>query len=273
MTGFSTDWLALREPYDGIARSGAPMQLLKAWSREKSELSIADLGSGTGANLRAISPHFACRQKWALLEWDPVLVEQGQLLQVGQIPNYCHVHYIACDLATDLETAVPLRVDLVTASALIDLVSEAWLDRLLDLVRSRHCALYLTLSYNGEMSWEPVDQFDAEAHRLFEEHQRRDKGMGPALGGNAAAHLIAQLRGKVGRVQTGASDWLFGPADKDIQLSLLETIVRAGKEVDQGLSSALDHWLTIRRKFIEEGQSHCRVGHQDLLYLPNTKIT
>ena len=273
MTGFSADWLALREPYDGIARAGAPMQLLKAWSRDKSRLTIADLGSGTGANFRAISPHFVCPQQWILLEWDPALIEQGHGLQSAKLENNCQCHYVPCDLTTDLETAVPIRVDLVTASALIDLVSETWLDRLLDLVRNRHCALYLTLSYNGEMSWEPAEEFDDEAHRLFEEHQRRDKGFGPALGGQAVAHLHAQLSGIVGRVQTGASDWLFGPADTDIQRSLLQTIVRAGKEVDESSSAALDQWAVRRRMAIDETQSHCRVGHQDLLYLPNTKIT
>jgi hypothetical protein len=54
LSGFTTDWLALREPADAVARAGAlvgPFVSGIAATRR-----IIDLGAGTGANLRYLAP-------------------------------------------------------------------------------------------------------------------------------------------------------------------------------------------------------------------------
>jgi hypothetical protein len=50
MSGFSADWLALREPVDALARNQELTAQLIAWRRQPGFLSVLDLGSGTGAN-------------------------------------------------------------------------------------------------------------------------------------------------------------------------------------------------------------------------------
>ena len=82
---------------------------------------------------------------------------------------------------------------LVTASALLDLVSAVWLTALLRVAGAHGAALLFALSVDGRTTWDPADAGDAEAHRLFALHQRRDKGFdGPALG-TAALPLASDI--------------------------------------------------------------------------------
>ncbi|MGD8498218.1 MAG: class I SAM-dependent methyltransferase, partial [Chromatiales bacterium] len=55
MSGFSPDWLALREPLDARARSAALVDRLRAQA-PRGPRRILDLGSGTGSNLRYLAP-------------------------------------------------------------------------------------------------------------------------------------------------------------------------------------------------------------------------
>ena len=49
MSGFASDWLALREPYDHAARAQPLLAALAAWAAPRGRLAIVDLGSGTGS--------------------------------------------------------------------------------------------------------------------------------------------------------------------------------------------------------------------------------
>ena len=53
------------------------------------------------------------------------------------------------DLARDLEAALDGPVELVTTSALLDLVSHDWLDRLATEAAARNLPVYAALSYDG----------------------------------------------------------------------------------------------------------------------------
>ena len=48
-------------------------------------------------------------------------------------------------------------------------------------------------------------------------HQRTDKGFGPALGPAAARAAVARFERVGYSVVHGASDWVFGPDDREIQ--------------------------------------------------------
>ena len=55
------------------------------------------------------------------------------------------------DLARDLEAALDGPVDLVTTSALLDLVSDDWLERLAIEAAARRLPVYAALSYDGRI--------------------------------------------------------------------------------------------------------------------------
>ena len=74
MTGFTADWLALREPADRRARNRELVRDLTAWRRDLRELAVVDLGAGTGAALRYLAPRLGGEQTWLLLDHDAALL-------------------------------------------------------------------------------------------------------------------------------------------------------------------------------------------------------
>ena len=115
------------------------------------------------------------------------------------------------DLNRDLEAALDGPVDLVTTSALLDLVSESWLERLAVEIAARAIPLYAALSYDGRIALTPADPLDAAVVAAVNAHQRTDKGFGPALGPQAAGFAIARFEALGYSVVHGASDWSYRP--------------------------------------------------------------
>src|SRR5262249_52468138 len=152
------------------------------------------------------------------------------------------------DLERDLEAALDGPVDLITTSALLDLVSEAWLERLAVEAAARRLPLYAALSYDGRIEMTPSDPGDAAIIGAVNQHQRTDKGFGPALGPDAAT-VAPQRFTRVGyTVVQGLSDWLFGPDDREIQLETLTGWATAAREIGTVPLPDIVSWLTRRRE-------------------------
>lgn len=67
MSGFSADWLRLREPCD--TRSRSEEFVLDLRSRLPSRpLQALDLGTGLGANIRYMAPRLAGEQRWLAVD-------------------------------------------------------------------------------------------------------------------------------------------------------------------------------------------------------------
>ena len=271
MSGFAPAWLELREPFDRMARSADLLHRFARWSASRSRLAIVDLGSGTGSNLRALAGALSCARSWTLVEHDPALIAAGTaaLAKSGMATKAA---YARLDLAHHLAKAISEGTGLVTASAFLDLVSASWLDELAALVLERRAALYLTLTYSGDLCWQPGAELDREVQLLFDAHQRTDKGFGPALGPAAARALEARLALGPGELHAGASDWRLGPGDRAIQTALLEGYARAATELAPARAAAIAGWRDERMRHIEAGRSTHRVGHVDLLWLPDREL-
>ena len=86
MSGFSAQWLALREPYDRAARNITVIEAMLAAFRGQSSISVVDLACGTGSTLRAIGPRLPVRQNWRLVDNDLGLLAQASTL--GRPPEW-----------------------------------------------------------------------------------------------------------------------------------------------------------------------------------------
>ena len=176
--------------------------------------------------------------------------------------------YRQLDLDAELERVAEEAPDLITASALLDLVSEAWVARLVELRRHTGAALYLVLSFDGRIAWEPGDAADEEVHRLIIDHQRTDKGFGPALGSTAVERMADLLGAADGWLDIQPSDWVLGAEDGPMQRALLEGYVVAATATAPERYAATTAWAERRRALISSRISRLRVGHLDLLLLP-----
>jgi trans-aconitate methyltransferase len=183
MSGFSTRWLALREPYDCRARNIEVLGAVTEELKEHRTLHIADLACGTGSTLRALSPLLGAQQKWRLIDNDVTLLSEATAKPTLE---RVRVKTVVLDLNRGLDAALESPIDLVTTSALLDLVSETWLERLAVMLAAQSIPFYAALSYDGRIDLAPHDPFDAAITAAVNVHQRTDKGFGPALGPMAA---------------------------------------------------------------------------------------
>jgi SAM-dependent methyltransferase len=260
---FSLQWLALREPYDRAARNPAVLEALRAAFAGRPGVRVADLGCGTGSTMRAVAPLLPAGQSWRIIDNDIALLERA----AETTPATHEVTTAHFDLADDLGRAVADDTDLVTTSALLDLVSAQWLERLVSILAISSRPLYAALSFDGRVDLTPAARDDAAIIAAVNRHQLTDKGFGPALGPQGGAAAIAALEADGFAIAQGASDWAFGPADQAIQLEMLAGWASAAGEM--GIAPGLlEAWLAERRALVAAGRSAMRVGHLDFFAAP-----
>ncbi|MEO0752418.1 MAG: class I SAM-dependent methyltransferase [Pseudomonadota bacterium] len=251
--GFSADWLALREPADGAARDAG--LLARAAEAAGPAPVILDLGCGTGSTTRAMADVLPQGARWRLLDGDAALLERAR------DSVSVEAEFVQQDLLD--VAALPLEhVTLVTASALLDLVSETWVRALAERLE---VPFYAALSYDGAMAWAPQNASDPEVESFFNRHQRRDKGLGRALGPDAGPRAAAVFEAAGFEVALAQSPWDLGPEMAPLQTLLNDGIATAAQEA--GMPDA-PKWADARRKTADQGRT--RVGHVDLLALPLT---
>jgi SAM-dependent methyltransferase len=264
MSAFTADWLTLREPYDARARNPKVLAAVAKSMAHLQSLSIVDLACGTGSTLRALADHLPARQNWKLVDNDLGLLSRAK---DAKHPR-AKVMTAAVDLARDLEAALDGAVDLVTNSALLDLVSESWLERFAVESAARKLPVYAALIYDGRVSIEPSDPFDDTIMKAVSKYQHRDQGFGPALGTDAASHAIAQFESVGCAVVHGFADWMLGALDLEMQAAFFESWAGAARETAQLPVADINRWLARRRDAVESGKGSMRVGHVDIFADP-----
>ncbi|UOD50793.1 class I SAM-dependent methyltransferase [Orrella daihaiensis] len=277
MGEFSAQWLALREPVDHAARSARVRDVLLADLRKRhgeqlSGLSILDLGCGSGSNLRAIAPHLGGQQRWCLVDYDDALLDAARLalkawahvvvsettdsLQIMYGDRDIEITFRSADLSGDLQTVLAWPADLVSASALFDLVSRQWVDRFCDALRT---PLYAVLSFDGQMQWEPEHPFDQTVRQAFCMHQATDKGFGAALGPSSGRYLCDALKQRAFEVTIDKSPWQIEDLPSAFHDMLIDGIAHAVLETGSLGEADMDTWLAYHRR-----ASLCLIGHDDL---------
>jgi SAM-dependent methyltransferase len=265
---FDPSWLELREPVDHRSRPRQLLEPLREWWAEGGRSAVLDLGCGTGSNLRYLAPELPDARTWTLLDHDAGLLARAEEISRTRVGAHLELHIIQGDLAEEGLGAVA-RADLVTASALLDLVSEEWLRALASVCSHAGCAALFALTYDGVVEWrgaaDPVDRIVLEA---VNEHQRSDKGLGAALGPAAAFAAEAVFEDHGYRTRLVPSPWELGADDTLLGDALIDGWVAAAAELHPGRHDDLAAWAERRKTALATGDTRLKVGHLDLLALP-----
>jgi SAM-dependent methyltransferase len=265
MAGFSVDWLTLREPADARARSTALVNMIGEHLRGADPLRILDLGTGTGANLRFLDGRLP-GARWLAVDNDRELLSRAA---TSMDPDR-RLETREADLATAFDSDAGLFADinLVTASALLDLVSEAWLLTLARRCRDARASVLFALTYNGDVQCTPIEPEDEIVRELVNIHQQTDKGFGPALGPTAvetAARVFDDLGYEVWRAE---SDWELEPDTEELQTQLIEGWAKAAEAIAPDRATLLRDWKGRRLAHVAAGRSRLVVGHEDMAAWP-----
>lgn len=265
MDAFSAEWLALREPADHAARAGHLVTRIAERMRGQAGARAVDLAAGTGSNVRYLLPRLQAVQHWTLVDHDAALLAEAWRLLTPLAARAGRTFDVRAGDLRDLD-ALPLAgAALVTASALLDLVSEEWLRGFAARCREARVDVLCPLVYDGRLACTPADPADELIRSLVNLHQRSDKGFGPALGPEAVRAVPTCFDGF--ELVTAESDWTLGPESGELQRQLVEGWAHAAREISASDAREVEAWRARRLSSITSGTSHLRVGHRDILGL------
>lgn len=267
MSRFTAAWLALRERYDLAARNLDVLNAVTDSFKSAASVDILDLACGSGSTVRALHKQLPSRQRWDLVDNDPDLLG---LASRQNLDRDVRVNAVPLDLSRNLEAALARPIDLITISALLDLVSESWQHQFLNAVAARALPVYAALTYDGRVDLSPADPVDADIVFAVNAHQRTDKGFGAALGPSAAGSTIAGFRSLGYSVTSGDSDWIIGPDDRAMQNELLEGWAKAAHDMETISGVEIASWLARRKAVLSNGLSSMCVGHVDFFAFPSS---
>ena len=277
MTGFSAEWLALREPADHRARDQALQnniceQLATVARTEERAVRLIDLGCGSGSNLRALATRLPAQQHWTLVDYDPLLLAAARAalvawadqvlsnestLTIRKSEKTIEIEFAQVDLAQDIERVLAWPADLITAAAFFDLVAEPWLIRFCQALR---VTLYTVLTYDGNEQWLPTHIADTSILKAFHAHQKTDKGFGVAAGPDAALIMQRELTARGFQVALAPSPWKIDQTEAAFMRALATGSATAVRETGLLNTQEVEQWLTARVT-----AQHCTVGHWDIL--------
>ena len=286
LLAFEADWLDQRERLDYAARNRALAVILA--ERLPMRPRIIDLGAGTGSMFRFMASIIARPQSWIFADADRSLIEAAfdrtadwargcgfsarltkesrtPALIIGTSRGAWRINTLAIDLAK-VPRGLPLDgVDAVVCSALLDLVSRQWMERLFVALRS---PFYASLTVDGRDAWFPRHPADLAVQLAFRRDQRREKGLGLALGVDApwfAKELLAAL----GFETLGAtSDWRIVRGERSLGRLFARMTAQAASEAMPARASKIAPWYRARLEQAAQARLAIRIGHRDILAFP-----
>ncbi|SCZ70858.1 hypothetical protein SAMN04488118_11127 [Epibacterium ulvae] len=251
--GFSSEWLALREPADHAARDASLLQRVADFVGPQA--TVLDLGSGTGSTVRAFQGVDIGQWRWRFVDSDPVLLAEATSRHTRAEAHMMNLQ--------DLEDLPLNGVSLVTASALLDLMPDRWIAALAQRLAAAQIPFYAALNYNGDMRWSPGLTQDKAIRDAFNRHQNTDKGIGAATGAASAQVTQSRFEEHGFQVHLAESPWVLDPKEQALQRDLLGGIAQAADEMG---AAAASHWFEERQASLATGQTV--IGHTDVLALP-----
>ncbi|MFE6281968.1 SAM-dependent methyltransferase [Streptomyces sp. NPDC057877] len=265
---YAPEWLELREGTDAAARAPElldPLRIRLANLPGRSGgLVVHDLGCGTGSMGRWLAPRLDGAQHWILHDRDPYLLHFAAVSSPRSAADGSRV-----TVETRRGDVARLTVDalagarLVTASALLDVLTREEVDTLAATCAAAGCPALLTLTVAGRVELSPGDPLDAEITEAFNEHQRR----GGLLGPDAVTVACEAFAAHGATVRVRPSPWRLGPDEAELTAQWLRGWVQAAVEQRPELAARAEKYLAARLAACGAGELRVTVHHSDLLAL------
>jgi len=267
MTKVSPQWLDLREPADAAARATQFVEPVRRYLASiGTPVVIHDLGAGTGSMLRWLAPLVPGPQHWVLHDRDADLLARAAVdttvaaADGARVTIETRTHDVTRLAPADLAGA-----HLVTASALLDMLTVEEIERIVAACTDAGCPTWLTLSVIGIVDFTPSDPLDLEVAAAFNAHQNRMVGERCLLGPDALAATVDGFRRRGGRVQVRSSPWRLGAAQARLAAEWFRGWLGAACEQRPELVAPTDEYAGRRLAEAEAGRLTVVVHHGDLL--------
>jgi hypothetical protein len=264
----SSEWLALREPEDADTRS-RDLALASAALLPDGPITIHDLGSGTGSMMRWLAPLLPGPQTWILHDWNADLIEQAVdgAHPLDRDNSAVSVNSQTGNLA-DLRPTDLAGASLVTASALLDVLTSRETHAIVSACVGARCPALLSLSVTGDVRLSPRDELDAVFEQAFNAHQLREANNRRQLGRHAAPIARGLFTQAGWRVRESTTVWRLDHRLAGLLREWFEGWVDAAVEQDPTLRAEAERYRGLRLAQIDRGELVAHVRHLDLLAWP-----
>lgn len=281
---FAISWLDARESADVRARDVGIVELIGQFRNGLESINVVDLGAGTGALFRYLAPKLGGQQTWRFIDNSDVLRQQipsrltawvaetklsikigKNLWCVGNdSEKYC-VFYEQKDFGKGFdEFRVKPQPHLITASALLDLVSGSWIEELTAFCLRMGASFYGCLTYDGKIEWSPSHPGDTKLLQLLNQDQKRDKGLGPALGPDSLPFVTQSLASRGFSIELASTPWVLGPDDVELQYALLSQWTKLFENAAVWRPQEFYNWKKFRLETMVDSGSCLEIGHYDI---------
>ncbi|GAA1790316.1 class I SAM-dependent methyltransferase [Planosporangium flavigriseum] len=265
MTRAFVDWLALREAADAAARAPELVEPVRRHLAGSPRPVIHDLGSGTGSMTRWVAPRLPGPQHWVLYDRDADLLARATAEPIAAADG---APVTVETRQRDITRLTPADLDgaaLITASALLDMLTADEVERVVAACAGAGCPALLTLSVIGQVELTPPDPLDAAVADAFNAHQRRTTGGRTLLGPDAADACVGAFRERGVGVVVRSTPWRLGPDQADLAAEWFDGWLGAACEQRPELTGRTKNYAARRRTEIAAGRLGVVVGHHDLL--------
>jgi hypothetical protein len=262
-------WLVLREPADAAARSTELAERLARHLPGAGRRVIHDLGGGSGAMGRWLAPRLRGPQRWVVHDRDADLLDHALADPPGPAADGAPVTVearrsdITALAADDLAGAT-----LVTASAMLDMLTADELAGMLGACTEIGCPILLALTVVGRVALTPAEPLDAPMAAAFNAHQRRTTTAGRLLGPDAVAAAVEEIGGAGAEVLVRPSPWRLDAAHAELAAEWLDGWVAAACEHEPALAAEAGAYRDRRLAQAAAGELGVIVDHADVLVLP-----
>ena len=265
----SAAWLRLREAADAAARASDFVEEVRVHLPAGHGAVIHDFGCGTGSMGRWLAPRLAGSQHWLLYDRDAGLLAQAAAEMPGVAADGAAVTIQTRQRdITRLDAGDLAGASLVTASALLDMMTAGELERLVTTCADARCPALMTISVIGRVDLTPADPLDASIASAFNAHQRRTTVGGRLLGPDAVDAAVDIFTRLGADVLVRPSPWRLGPAQAALAIQWLTGWVGAACEQRPELTSDAAPYVRRRLAQARAGRLSVRVHHHDLLARP-----
>jgi hypothetical protein len=270
VTRVSAAWLDLREPADAVARAADLVEPVRRHLPTNGPAVVYDLGTGTGSMGRWLAPRLAGPQHWVMVDHDVDLLAHAASSMVGAGADGAPVTVETRQRDLTRLTAGDLDgAHLVTASALLDMLTAEEINRVVAACAGAGCPALFTISVTGRVTLSPADPLDAEIGAAFNAHQRRTVGGRRLLGPDAAGAAAGAFKQHGVGVQVRPSPWRLGAApgasDAGLVAEWFRGWVGAACEQCPELADRVAAYTRRRLSDASAGRLRVVVEHDDLL--------
>lgn len=264
----SAEWLALREPEDARARS-LELALLASELMPDGPIAVHDLGSGTGSMMRWLAPVLPGPQSWFLHDWNARLTEQAVAharpsdRDNTEISVFARTGNLAALTPEDAAGA-----SLVTASALLDVLSAQEIRSIVDVCVAARAPAFFSLSVIGEVQLTPWDARDTAFGEAFNAHQSRDLDLRRQSGRHGASIAHRHFEEAGWQVRETTTQWRLDPHQSALLSEWFCGWVDAAVEQEPLLRPVADRYRQDRVAQMGRGELTALIDHRDFLAWP-----